>query len=248
MFHLCAFSQSIAAAGLQEIDGVNDPIMAVHGKNIQVPDFAPYLLGAYNFGTNYDGVQLRSPSLRRLAYYEVLPTRLSDLYESGDYIVLNQESPISLDVGEQLSAYVERTNAIPAQNTVMVFLSDGEIKPVVADYVSVRATANVVTSAYQWHNAQLNFETTLPVGSYGVLGAGFWGQGLVAYRFIFQDQQSRPGGLGMQGYTDPKFHYFSGGRLGVWGKFHSSTPPTVDFLSSTVEDVLRGYVDLVRIS
>jgi len=248
MFHVCAFSQNMNTAGLQQIDGINDPVMAVHGKNIQVPDYASYLMGAYSFGLEFRSVQLRSPSLRRLAYYEVLPVYMADLYDNDDMIVLNPEAPVGLEVGEQLSAYITRNSAIQTQNTVLVFLSDGEIKPVTASYISVRATANVVTTAFQWCNAQLNFDTTLPVGVYGVLGAGFWGQGLIGYRFVFQDQQARPGGVGMGGSVSPKFHYFTGGRLGVWGKFHSSTPPTVDFLSSTVEDVLQGYVDLVRLS
>lgn len=247
MIHLCAFSQNFDSDGLQEINGVADAVMSVNGKNIQVPDFASYLMGAYNLGSGYNSAQLRSPSLRSTAYYEVLPTRLSSLYEDGDYLSLNPDSPISLDVGEQLRALVNRTNATQGQNTCLVWLCDGQIKPVTGEIFSIRATANTTVSAYQWFNAQLVLDESLPVGKYAVVGAGFSGTALIAYRFVFQDSPARPGGVGAAGTISPKFKYFSDGKLGVWGEFHSSTPPTIDLMSSTVEDTFTGYLDLIRI-
>lgn len=247
MFHLCAFTENLDAAGLFEMSGVADAVMSVNGKNIQVPDYASYLLGAYTTGTGYDSVQLRSPSLRSTAYFEVLPTRWAPLYEDNDYLVLNPDSPLSLDVGEQLRSLVNKTNATPGQYTTFVWLSDGAIKPVAGDVFSIRATATTLVNAYQWYNAQLVLDESLPVGKYAVVGAGFSGMGLMAYRFVFQDSPARPGGMGAQGITSPKFKYFSNGALGVWGEFHSSTPPTIDLMSSTVEDTFTGYLDLIRI-
>jgi len=248
MFHLCAYSQNFNAAGLFQVDGVNDPVMAVHGKNIQVPDYASYLLGAYTLGISFDSVQLRSPSLRRLTYYEVLPTHQNEMYSFGDYVVLNPESPVQLDVGEQINAYIKRNSNIESRNTVLMFLCDGEIKPVVTPYESVRVTVNVTTQPHEWTNAQVNLDTALPVGEYAVLGAGFWGYHLLAYRFVFQDQPARPGGFGLMNSSAPKYYYFSGGRLGVWGKFHSSTPPTVDLFCRDVDNVIYGYIDIARLS
>lgn len=248
MFHLCAYSESQDTSGvLTNVAAIADPSMTVSGDNIQVPNYASNLMGVYAIGTTITRAQLQSPSLRRLVNKEIFPVRANATADDDQRLDMFQDNPYQLDVSEQLQALVAEGAAGAERETVLVWLSDGPIAPVGGDIVTVRVTAAQTLATYQWTNAALTFDQVLPVGRYAIVGAEFISAGLLAFRFLFQGSTPRPGYLGGQtvGYIARGPARY--GKLGEWGEFESTTPPTIDFLSSSADTSETGVLDLIKV-
>lgn len=248
MFHLCAYSESQDSGGLLvNVAALADPAMTVSGDNIQIPDYAPYLMGAAGQGVTISRAQLQSPSLRRVVNFEIRPVNQLALFQDPARGIWTPENPIPLDVNEQLQALASETAAGAEQETVLVWLSDGPIAPVSGEIYTVRVTSAVTTVAYTWTNGPLVFDQVLPVGRYAVVGAVFSSTNMLAFRFLFQGSTPRPGGVGADGLD---YHPQNGQRNGIWGswgEFESTTPPTVDYLTSVANASEVGILDLIKV-
>jgi len=247
MIHLCGWSESQDSATLVPTAALADPSMTVSGDNIQVPDYAPNLLGCVAIGANVTRAQIQAPSLRRIINLEVDPLNVNAEPLSPPLAAMPLPSPLPLDVGEQLQAYMSEDATGASQVTILAWLVDKAIEPVSADIYSVRVTAATTLVAYTWTNAALTFDQVLPVGRYAIVGANFQSAGLLAFRFLFQAYTPRPGGLGRDAASDLALPGQRRGGWGVWGDFHSTTPPTVDFLSISADTSEVGVLDLVKL-
>ncbi len=244
-FHLAGYSASVDQAAIAAIAALADPSLTVSGNNIQIPDFASMLVGAYGIGVNMTRMQLQSPSLRRFVNYEVFglnylatalnPPQFTDLFTN----------PIQLDVGEQMQAYCAEDGAGATRMSALVLLGDGKVDAVTEPIFTVRVTAAQALTAFVWTNAALTFDQVLPVGNYGIVGARFHSTGMLGFRFLFQGQTPRPGGMGTDSSQKevPSKQRFGG--WGIWGVFNSTTPPTIDFLSNAADAAETGVIDLV---
>ena len=249
MFHLAAYSESQDTAGvIVPCAAIADPSLTVSGDNIQVPDFAPNLLGAWATGITISRAQLQSPSLRRNVNYEIIPLSVGAVPVSNEPLFYKRDFPIPLDGGEQMQAYVAETAAGAERETVLVWFSDGPIQPVNGEVYSVRVTAAQTLTAFTWTNGSLTFDQALPVGRYAIVGAHFVSAGLMAFRFLLQGQTARPGGIGSQSAAAYATNVQRDGGLGSWGEFEHNTPPTVDFLSQLADTSETGVLDLVKVS
>lgn len=247
MFHLCGYTESLDSATLANIAALADPTLTVSGDNIQVPEYASMLAGAYALGANTTRAQLQSPSLRRLANQEIYPCDKTAEPVSVPPLRLFGQSPIQLDINEQIQALASEDAAGAAQMTVLVWLTDKAIEPITGEIIRVRVTNASTLVAYTWTNGALTFDQVLPVGRYAIVGARFESAGLLAFRFVFQNQTARPGMLGYDLMGDVGQVEARNGNFGSWGEFDSTNPPTVDFLSLSADASQVGIVDLIKI-
>lgn len=246
-FHLAAYSASADQAAIAPIAAVSDPSLTVSGNNIQIPDFAPMLHGAFGVGVNLTRLQLQSPSLRRIINFEVSPLNYAATLLSPPAYVDLFKSPIALDVAEQMQAYASEDGAGATRMNAFVMLGDGKNEAIAEPIYTVRVTGATTLTAFAWTNGALTFDQVLPVGDYAIVGSKFFSAGLLAFRFLFQGSTPRPGGLGtttLQGLTPEAQR---NGGWGVWGIFNSTTPPTVDWFSGSADTAETGYIDLVKV-
>lgn len=247
-FHLCAYVENQDTGGvLTPVAALADPSMTVSGDNIQIPDYAPYLAGVYALGTTITRAQLQAPSLRRTINYEVYPVNVGIEPLSPPVKPIMLRNPIPLDPGEQMQAYLSEGVAGAEYGVVLVWLSDGEITPAEGEIYTVRVTNATTLTAYTWTNVALTFDQVLPVGRYAIVGASFSSAGMLAFRFLFQGQTARPGGLGSDAVSDIPADGQRFGGWGIWGEFHSTTPPTVDVLSISADTSTTGVIDLIKL-
>lgn len=244
---LAAFSESQDSAVLVPVAALADPSLTVAGDNVQVPGFTPNLMGMVVIGANTTRAQLVSPSLRRTLNPEIRPINVGAEPLSPPLGVIFPASPIPLDASEQLQAWAAEDAAGATQSTVLVFLSEGAITPVDGEIFSVRVTNASTLVAYTWTNGALTFDQVLPVGRYAIVGARFESAGLLAFRFLFQGQTPRPGGIGCDAASDLEVPGQRYGGWGVWGEFDHNVPPTVDFLSLSADTSQVGIIDLIKI-
>ncbi len=246
-FHLAAFLESQDSAVLVPTAALADPSLTVSGDNIQVPNFGANLVGALALGANVTRAQLLSPSLRRVLNPEIRPVNIGAEPLSPPAAAMHVASPIPLDVGEQLQAWMAEDAAGASQVEIFVFLADGSLAPVDGEIFTVRVTNASTLVASAWTNGALTFDQTLPVGRYAIVGARFESAGLLAFRFLFQEQTARPGGIGCDAGGDIEVPGQRNGGWGVWGEFDQNTPPTVDFLSVSADTSQVGALDLIKI-
>ncbi|MEN4013995.1 MAG: hypothetical protein ROW48_18340 [Bellilinea sp.] len=246
-FHLAAYFESIDSSVLAPINVVADPSLTVSGKNLQVPEYADHLVGLAGLSANLTRLQMQSPSLRRNTNLEFSPV-IRGVPPISPFLFYDlTKNPFSLEAGEQLQAHVAEDAAGAAAVHVVVMLAAGALSPVSGEMMTVRVTVAQTLSVNQWTNGAMVFDQVLPVGRYAVVGANFRSTGLIAFRFLFQGIPNRPGSVGTRAEGDIPLPINRFGGLGVWGEFHSTTPPTVDFLSTSADTSEVGVLDLIRV-
>ncbi len=248
MIHLCGWAESQDTAGvLTTVTALGDPAMSVSGDNIQVPNYAPFLIGFWAMGATITRAQLQSPSLRRIVNPEIEPLNVAAAVANNYSRYVYPDAPVQLDINEQLQALIAEGAAGAEQGYVLAWLSDGKIDPYQGEIHTVRVTAAKTLVANQWTNGALVFDQVLPVGRYAIVGAAFISADLIAFRFLFQASTPRPGSIGKSSVNYVEMLGQRYGGWGSWGEFDSTNPPTVDFLASAADTSEVGYIDLVKV-
>lgn len=246
-FHLAAYSASADQAAIAAIAALADPSLTVAGNNIQIPDFASYLMGAYANGVNLTRGQLQSPSLRRIVNPEIRPIDTAVVPTALPGFLDLFGNPIKLDVAEQMQGFASEDGAGATRMNIVVWLGDGKVEAITDPIIPVRATGGTATVAYTWTNGALVFDQVLPVGDYAIVGARAEATNLLAFRFVFQGSTPRPGGLGCASGIIEEVKGQRYGGWGVWGVFNSTTPPTIDYLSTVADASEVLTLDLIRV-
>lgn len=246
-FHLAGWSASVDQAAPAAIAAIADPSLTVAGNNIQVPDFAPYLMGAYGLGVNLTRAQLQSPSLRRIVNYEIRGIDVLAEPSSPPAFDSLFKNPIPLDVAEQMQAFASEDAAGASRMNILAWLGDGKVDSITDPIFSVRATGATTLVAFTWTNGALVFDQVLPVGDYAIVGARCEMAGGIAFRFLFQGSTPRPGGIAGDAPGDLEPAGQRQGGWGVWGMFNSTTPPTCDYLSVSADTAEVLTLDLIKV-
>jgi len=249
VFTLVGYSESISPNVLQNVAGIPDPHVTVDGDDIIVPAFANMILGCWGCGTTLDRVKLVSPELRKITNVEISPLNRGEQNTLDPVrLALYKENPIQLATAEALNGQAIHSAAAAEQQTIVVALCDGRPTPVEgANIRTVRCTSKVTLTAYQWTNGAIEFDETLPSGTYRIVGMRAESAGLIAARLVLVGYHYRPGVPGVQTALHKEAEQFRMGRMGVFGEFEHTTPPTVDFLSSSADTSEVVLLDLVKV-
>lgn len=252
MFHTVAFSATISTTNVSGlVTPVVDNTVFISGNNLNIPNTVSQLFGAAPFlvaGTTPTSAQLQSPSLRETWFPNVTPVQVSATLDTVTTVTEWFDNPVPLVVNEGLNF---SSDGAPTSGTTqlgaIVWLSDGARQPVTkAKIFTMRATSTITQVANSWVNGALTFNQTLPVAKYDVVGLRAEATGLLAARinFIGASAVTRPGCPGNATAKTPDTIAFRAGRLGVWGTFDSTTPPSMDVLGATGTSQVY-YLDLV---
>jgi len=238
-------------APLTAIDG--DAEVAA-GDDIVVPKFR-HLIGAYaGHGVTAvagSGSQayLDAPSLRRVTRNEIPAIDDFATFPLPGVVQLFPTSPLVLDEGESLNAYLANT-AVAAAGIGMIaaLLADGPVAPVKGEIRTILLTSVVVGTLVTWSSGPLTLAYDLPAGRYQVVGARcIAGATSQVFRLIFPEQWNRPGGVSARTIVDPDIPLQRAGNLGVWGEFTHRVLPRLEVLN--VETVANPsiYLDILKV-
>ena len=249
-FTLVGFQGNVTpVAGAVPVPAILDQHITVVGNDLFVPPLNK-LLAEYNCGNGVQAsAQLQSPSLRRLALYNLAVLEQAGHPVGEGAFLPHFNSPIPLDVNEMLEAWIDTDPRVNVNSAVLCWLADDVLKPVNGAMISVKFTATLTPVLGQWINAPIAFDQMLPVGKYQIVGANVGGDATtgIAFRFVIPGYQWRPGGLCYTVYgTKPPDNQLFGG-MGVWAEFDSQTPPTIDYIASTLAaQTIIGYLNLIK--
>jgi hypothetical protein len=278
MLDMIAFYEVRAAVvypAYQNTAGLADQHVTVLGDNITVPDICNKIIGVY-WGAALTALavpvrlaQLASPSLMPRLEIGAVDSQVTGAgveYPGAGALPLSsaicyndfKEAPIPLIPGESLQA-LSATQAASAveTNRILVFLTDGQIDKMPAG-VRIRTIAADLAApavANVWTPSAVVFRQALDAGKYAVVGMKAVGVTMTAMRLVFGNQGARPGVIGNNGVLGPLGQeniaagLFRYGRLGVWGTFTHTNPPTVEVLCQAADAAatMFVYLDVVKI-
>lgn len=253
MFTLLAFNEDQNTANAYDnIAGAADQTTRVVNDVVYVPDKFNKILWVCARGRDVIKAKLESPSLRKMGVLDINPTENLDYAE---YVIqpharYTGASPLPLTTGEGLEAFTWSGRASDYYVAVGVCLGEGPVTPVTGEIWTIRATCASTTPVIKkWVNVEMTFDETLPVGRYQIVGAEVWLNRGLLFRFVPIGTLNRPGGLACWGHQQRAPDWQRWGAMGVWCEFHSSTPPSVDFLcEDTTDTTVSVHLDVIKIA
>ena len=249
MLDLIAYEESQdSSAALVNVAALADEHVRVVGDDIVIPEGRANIGAVVALGATISLARLVSPSLRQIVNPDITPLNIAAEPVDGSIMEL-WDAPMPLDAGESLNFQAAEGAGGAEIEVGLVWLTDGPINPVTGNIRTIRATNASTLGAQAWTNGALTFGQTLPVGEYDVVGMAAFSAGLYAARLVFQNENpTRPGCVGFDTEGEGGRALFRNGRLGVWGRFHTNAPPTVDFLSLSADSAQVVYLDVVKVS
>ena len=250
MFTVVAWQESVDADDtLTNLAAVNDQHVAVSGDRVYIPELNK-LIGEYcAYASGAYAAQLQSPSLRRMLLKDIGIIQQGGYPSGAESFYPHFDSPIPLDVNEGVEALVNKPADGAAVGTILAWLADNPLTPVIGEIFTVRVTATITSIVGTWANGNLTFSQTLPVGRYAIVGANMLETGgdLIAFRFVVAGYGWRAGGLACNNYGSRPHDRQRYGGMGVWCEFDSTTPPTLDILAyAAASQSVVGYIDLIK--
>lgn len=251
MFTLIGYNEAVDEVNVfKNLKGAGDQHVRVVDDKVYIPDFNK-LIFSFARGINLARGRLESPSLRRLSYLYINPidNEAVTATHPSPVAMYQGESPLPLTINEGLEAKAMSQGVVATFYTIGVALADAPVRPVAGEIWTVRATATITAEVSMWKNGEIEFDETLPVGRYQVVGAECWGEVGHAFRLVPVGSMYRPGGLCLSNLQVADPPWMRKGGLGVWCEFNTLTPPSLDVLCSTAGAYqFVVHLDLIKIA
>lgn len=259
MWHPLVYYSNLAnSANLQALAAIRDGVLTLDGAQYFLAPQPPSgggggaalskIIRAYALGATMGRAQVFTPSLSQRYLPELSPIDKGGPVAGAVFKeVLFDANPLDIVPSEDIGVNVRQDNAGAEDEYVVLFLADGPFKPVAgAKLNSVRATATVTTVAKTWSTGiSLALDQALKAGSYDLIGARVKSATGIVFRFLFQGQFYRPGGLMVRNYQDIDPDSQRGGGFGTWGSFTNTTVPTLDVFTTGADTSIEMVLDLV---
>lgn len=249
MFHTLAWFQSVDPANaFQAINAVREEMLFASGVDIRVHPLLPNIIAeaALINDASAARAEIQSPSLRTLANLDIEPIQAAAVFANPGAISFHPDNPVPVVPDEALNFFVQSDPAAAVAHYGVAWLADGKVNPVTGRMFSVRFTSAVQQVAGLWVNGNMTLGQVLPAGSYQVVGMRVRSADAVSARLVFVGQVPRPGVPVATAIGNIDHYFCRSGRLGVFGEFPHTTPPTIDVLGG-VAAVQTGILDLIKV-
>jgi len=249
-FTLVGWQESLDEdAVLSNVSACSDQHVTVSGDRIFVPSLNKLVAEYAAQANTVTQAQLQSPSLRRVCLLDIGCIQQGLVPSGSESFYPHFNCPIDLEVNEGVEAFMLKPADGAIVATVLAWLADGALAPVVGEVFTIRVTATITSVVGQWVNGALTFTQTLPVGKYAIVGANFLEHGgdLIAFRFVVPAYEWRAGGLACNDYGARPHASQRYGGMGVWCEFDSVNPPSIDILAAAAAaQTIVGFIDLIK--
>lgn len=249
-FHLSMYNASIAnGAVLLPVAPIPDPVIAPLGTNgFAVHPTYSKLMQVAAFGTNLTRVQLTSGSLRRWAPFDINPVNVGTVIASPACLLDYSDNPLDLVPGEELDANAVQSNAGAQRAGIMVWFSDGAIRPYPGRYFTMHWTATFTATINTWSALTPVFDNGLVGGRFMIVGSDVISASAICHRIVPRDGTvNRPGGFSRQAQGSISLADQRYGKNGAWTSFTTASIPQIEVFCTAADTTHEGYLDLVQI-
>jgi hypothetical protein len=248
VFTLVGFTASNAAAAANaDTPGITDGWASLQNNHFILPQDLKLIAGYAN-GAALTDARINTPHFRAVGFPHLwpvdvaaLPTSLPAIYDPDPpYLTVPKLDEVAMELSNSAGA--------PEREFALLWLHDGNFSVPQNDVYSLKFTATITATANVWTPGNLSFESTLPAGTYAVIGGDCFGTTLVAWRLRFQMFTMQPGALGRATQATKPFRKFRMGRLGEWGRFTNTAQPGLQVLCTAADVAQTGILDLVKVA
>ncbi len=249
MFHVCAFTASIALSSTkQKVAALNDAIMRIGGSNGFVPQEDMSLACAAAFGVGQANPYLTSPKLAQFNPLDIVPVPAVASPTDGGLVSPYRYRPFRFRAQEELTAYCDNTNAAAQQQTIVIWLSNGAVQVPNGDRLIIQASSTTAATAFVWSQIPYSLNQALPEGTYVMLGSRVFSTTGIAHRWTFWDQFYRPGMLSLSSVADRQFDALEDYYLGAMGAFKNTTLPNLEVLCGAADASHTIYMEVIKVA
>lgn len=254
--HLIAFykrfSGAVAVTSYQELDAIADRVLAV------TPN-APYFYvkpgmsivlayGQSSANANFTRARLVSPTFLKVAYPQIRPLAYAvspPSPGSDPNLQMLLDRPLHYDDADTLSVQVIDTASSGTRDIYSLVWIETSREPIPpGETFWVPYTSGTASVANEWTQLAISMDQ-LPEGEYIICGMEHFCTDCVAARLVIPGSLWRPGVLGQTDLTSRTHRVFYDDSLGVWGRFPSFAPPSIEVLAGTTG--ITNHTGMLRV-
>lgn len=245
MFHLVAYSASIATGVETDLTPVPDLIMPIANGHF-FPNQDVRLLFAAAMATNLQRARIVTPTARQVTtpfirgiMAGLVPTSPAQL---GTYL----SNPFRLKQLEEIQLLAFQNAAGAQRVTCLLGLETQPATAVVGDVFTIRGTSTTAAVANTWTPLTVTWQDVLPVGTYDIVGLQHVSANGQACRLSIEAERYRPGCMSAALISDIAHPYFFKGAMGRWASFNNYAFPVPEVLANAADASHEIYMDIVR--
>lgn len=248
-FHYLHFTRLTAGAVASPtaVGGIQDNYAALSASsNYTLPEPLRLFMG-WALSATVTLARVNTPSLRNIQQPAITPVQQSATPLSlVPFIAWGPTGPM-IPAADELG--VDMDAGAAEQQHAGLWMHDGNMNFNPGSIITAHATAAITGTANIWNAGTFAFDQTLPAGRYQVIGMDIVGTRVVAARLIFPAGNKRPGCMGRTALTVLPNVIFRAGRLGAWGEFTNTAPPSLEILPTGGAGVTQSlFLDLVKVA
>lgn len=247
MYHLAAYTALLGTTVDTDIAALTDDILTIQNSHF-VLSRPKQLLGAAVMSATLTRAKLASPSMRQVASPFIRPIIGAAIPPANPNLWLLDYNPFIVPPFEEVQLQATSGIAMGTERfTGLVWLAD-QITPVPSgNIIPLRVTSSTAATANAWSTIALTFADTIPSGVYAVVFSEMQSTNGIAHRWIFSNQESRPGMLSLAALTSRLPYALSKGQFGAMGRFRSNDLPRCQVLCNGADASHEGYLHVVRV-
>lgn len=250
MFHLLAYSGSVAQTADTQLSGLVDPVITrSQTSGLYILQHRLQLLAALGMSATANRVKLSSPTLRQVNIPYMRPILAAARPNSGAQVCWMGDQPLHLPASEEIGPLF--TSDLGAGSETAYFLAwvaDSIVSIPSGPILTARATATTAATAGAWSLMNITLEQSLPNGNYMLVGSEHYSTTAIAHRWALFNQIFRPGSLSHQAVGDQQDWRLMTRRLGSYGIFNNVTVPQVEVLCTAADATHTFYLQLIPLS
>ena len=244
MFHLCAYSTSIATGVETELNAVTDGILPISNNHV-VPQQPCSLLFAAAMATNLQRARISTPRFLQYTTPFIRGIMAGLVPTSPAQLATYLMAQLDLTQLEEITINAFQNAAGAQRVTALLGLQFSPNPPATGDIFTLRGTSTGAAVANAWTQIAMTWQNALPRGRYAICGLQHQSANGQAARLIIQQQFYRPGCMSQAALSDVAHPYFFKGALGQWGVFDNQTFPNVEVLCNAADAAHEVYMDVM---
>jgi hypothetical protein len=244
MFHLSAYSTSIATGVETDLTAVQDNVLPISNSHL-VPQLPCAVIFAAVMATNIQRARIQSPTLQQITTPFIRGIMPALVPSSPAQLATYLMNPLDVKMLEEIQILAFQNAAGAQRVTCLVGLQFSPGIPISGDIYTLRGTSTTPAVANAWTQIAVTWQNALPQGQYAVAGLQHQSANGQAARLIIQQLFYRPGCMSQALLTDIAHPYFFKGAMGQWGVFNNYAMPNVEVLCNAADAAHELYLDIV---
>ena len=244
-YHTVAFTANIASTTPTGVDAVQDTILnTVNNRILPGRDYG--LIYSYVLGSSVDQARLDSPQARSVILPHFSKIDQNSTPSSDPNFNDYSQNPFRIRGLEEFQPQVANSGGGEIDYVIMGLRESFEPIPS-GEVWTMRGTSTTSTNADEWTTITTTWSDELPAGKWALVGGVAQSSTAIAYRWVIEGQDLRPGGVAITSLANRTSDVFYQGRLGVLGRFSAWNPPRIQMLESAAStdiDVLMSFMRL----